>query len=156
PLSYKAILGFFGISEDHLPVFIATWRARKDLLTMGSSMTTAAALRYEETLRAFRDVLESVYCRYAEHDEDSIVSSLLHAPDGAYRLSGDERFYIMRSMFSTAHENLIYTIANTILALLENPRQMKLVKENPDLAGGAYEEVLRWNVPAHRQRRTAV
>jgi cytochrome P450 len=156
PLSYKAILGFFGVPEEHLPVFIATWRARKELLTMGSGATAKAALRYEETLRAFRDALESVYTRYTEYDQNSIVSSLLYSPSGAYQLSDDERFYIMRSMFSTAHENLIYTIANTVLALLEDPRQMKLVKANPELAGAAYEEVLRWNVPAHRQRRTAI
>jgi cytochrome P450 len=155
PLSYKAILRFFGVPEENLPVFIATWRARKELMAMGSSTTTEGALRYEETLRAFHGALESIYCRYIEHDDDSIVSSLLHSPDGAYQFSDDERFYIMRSIFSTAHENLIYTTANTILALLEHPEQMKLVKADPELAGGAYEEVLRWNVPAHMQRRIA-
>lgn len=155
PLSYKAIAGFFGISDRHLPVFIATWRARKELLTMGSSPTPEAALKYEATLRAFRDVLESIYSRYTKHSDDSIVSSLLHSPVGACQLSEDERFYILRSIFSTAHENLIYTIAHTILALLEDPEQLVLVKENPELADSAYEEVLRWNVPAHAQRRIA-
>jgi cytochrome P450 len=155
PLSYKAILSFVGVPDEHLPVFIATWRARKDMMAMSSSTMTEGALRYEETLRAFRGALETIYCRHMEHDDDSIVSSLLHSPDGAYQFSDDERFYIMRSIFSTAHENLIYTIANTILALLEHPEQLKLVKANPELAGGAYEEVLRWNVPAHTQRRIA-
>jgi pimeloyl-[acyl-carrier protein] synthase len=47
-------------------------------------------------------------------------------------------------------------IANGLLALLENPSQMQLLKDNPSLITTAVEEFLRYDSPVQRQARIAV
>lgn len=47
-------------------------------------------------------------------------------------------------------------LSGGLLALLENPEQMALVRTNPELIPGFVEETVRWANPLHYFRRTAI
>jgi cytochrome P450 len=53
------------------------------------------------------------------------------------------------------NETTRHTISHGMLALMENPDQLKLLKEEPERIPRATEEILRWATPVYQFRRTA-
>lgn len=53
------------------------------------------------------------------------------------------------------NETTRHTISHGMLALMENPDQLKLLQEEPDRIALATEEILRWATPVYQFRRTA-
>lgn len=53
------------------------------------------------------------------------------------------------------NETTRHAISNSMLGLIEQPDQMRLLKEKPELITPAVEELLRWAVPVYHFRRTA-
>jgi cytochrome P450 len=53
------------------------------------------------------------------------------------------------------NETTRHTISHGMLALMENPDQMKLLQEEPERIPRATEEILRWATPVYQFRRTA-
>jgi cytochrome P450 len=53
------------------------------------------------------------------------------------------------------NETTRHTISHGMLALMENPDQLKLLQEEPDRIPLATEEILRWATPVYQFRRTA-
>ena len=53
------------------------------------------------------------------------------------------------------NETTRHTISHSMLALIENPEQLAVLQERPELIPGAVEEFLRWASPVYHFRRTA-
>ena len=53
------------------------------------------------------------------------------------------------------NETTRHAISNSMLGLLEQPGQLRLLRENPDLLKTGVEELLRWASPVYHFRRTA-
>ena len=53
------------------------------------------------------------------------------------------------------NETTRHAISNAMLALIEQPDQLRLLQEQPELIPNAVEELLRWASPVYHFRRTA-
>ena len=53
------------------------------------------------------------------------------------------------------NETTRHTITSGMLALIQDPEQMQLLKDDPSLISNATEEILRWATPVLHFRRTA-
>ena len=53
------------------------------------------------------------------------------------------------------NETTRHTISHSMLALINNPDQRRILQERPELIPGAVEEMLRWASPVFHFRRTA-
>ncbi|AHH95496.1 cytochrome P450 [Kutzneria viridogrisea] len=53
------------------------------------------------------------------------------------------------------NETTRHAISHALLALIHNPEQFRLLREDPSLLPGAVEEFLRWSSPIYHFRRTA-
>jgi len=62
-------------------------------------------------------------------------------------------YYII--VATAGHDTTSSTIAGGLRALIENPDQMTKLKANPDLLGGAVDEMIRWVTPVQHFMRTA-
>jgi cytochrome P450 len=56
---------------------------------------------------------------------------------------------------TAGNETTRHTITHGLLALLEHPEQLGLLREDPSLGTSAADEMLRWATPVHHFRRTA-
>lgn len=84
-----------------------------------------------------------------------LVSVLAHAEVDGERLSEIELDLFFLLLAVAGNETTRNLISHGLLALLEHPEQLSLLRAQPELMGSAIEEMLRWGTPVMNFRRTA-
>ena len=79
---------------------------------------------------------------------DDLVSALVAAHEAADRLSDDELMSMIFLLIIAGHETTVNLIGNGMLALLEHPDQLEMLRRDPSLIKSAVEELLRFTSPA--------
>ncbi|MEV0504717.1 cytochrome P450, partial [Streptomyces spectabilis] len=86
---------------------------------------------------------------------DDLISALVQAQeDDGDRLSEREMVTLVFTLVITGHETTTHLLANSVLALLENPDQLALVRADPSRWPQAVNELMRlgptqWGLPRH-------
>jgi cytochrome P450 len=86
---------------------------------------------------------------------DDLVSHLIAVEEEGDRLTEEEMRAIVMLLFIAGHETTMNLIGNGTVALLRHREQWRRLVEDPSLAPGAVEEVLRYDGPVHLTGRTA-
>jgi cytochrome P450 len=95
----------------------------------------------------------------AKHDEpgDDLVSGLIAARDGDERLDSRELLSTIFQLIVAGHDTTTTFIGNAVVALLGNPGQLEMVRNDTDRMPAAMEELLRYDAPVpHSTFRYAV
>jgi cytochrome P450 len=91
--------------------------------------------------------------RLAEPADDVIQALAVAQSEG---VMNEREFHNYFSLLMIAgNETTRHTITHGMLALMENPEQLKLLQEEPERISVATEEILRWATPVFHFRRTA-
>jgi cytochrome P450 len=80
---------------------------------------------------------------------DDLLSVLVHATDGADRLTDVELVMTAFLLLVAGHDTLVGLISNGVLALLRHPDQHDALLADPSLMPAAIEELLRFSGPAN-------
>jgi cytochrome P450 len=88
-----------------------------------------------------------------DHPADDLLTGLLAAEDEGDRLNEIELLDQVLLLYVAGHETTVNLIGNATLALLGRPDQLALLSSDPDLDGGAVEELLRYDSPVQFSRR---
>jgi len=89
-------------------------------------------------------------------DGDDLVSKLVNrVPIDGEPLTATEFDNYFLLLVVAGNETTRHTISHSMHALLQNPDQLALLQERPELIPGAVEEFLRWASPVYHFRRTA-
>jgi cytochrome P450 len=91
-------------------------------------------------------VAELIERRTAEPKND-LLTHLVEAEVDGERLTEDEILGFVKLLVVAGNETSANLINNTLLSLLENPRELARLREIPDLLPSAIEEVLRYRSP---------
>ncbi len=87
--------------------------------------------------------------------QDDIITKLITEVEGD--ALGPHEFETFCLVLTVAgNETTRNATSHGLLALLDNPDQMQLLRENPGLLDSAIEEILRWATPVIHFRRTAM
>jgi cytochrome P450 enzyme len=89
-------------------------------------------------------VRECIAARRAEPMENDLLSQLIAACDEGDKLSDAELVALVGAILAGGTDTTVHGTNNTLLALLRNPAELALVRENPALARSAFEEALRF------------
>ncbi|NJM06588.1 cytochrome P450 [Candidatus Gracilibacteria bacterium] len=84
---------------------------------------------------------------------DDLLSALVAAEDGGDRLSEDELIANCSLLLAAGHETTVNLIGNGTLALLRNPNQLTMLRQEPALIDNAVEELLRYESPVQMTSR---
>ncbi|MFD0656230.1 cytochrome P450 [Thermocatellispora tengchongensis] len=84
-----------------------------------------------------------------------LITALVRAEASGVRLTTTELLGTLLILVVAGHETTVNLIGNGVLALVRNPDQFALLKQNPDLAAPAVDEILRYDAPVHLTTRTA-
>ena len=78
---------------------------------------------------------------------DDLISALIAAEDEGDRLTHDEVLATLLLLLVAGNETTRNLIGNGTLALMRNPEQLQLLRDNPDLMDTAIAEFLRYDSP---------
>jgi cytochrome P450 len=87
--------------------------------------------------------------------KDDLMQAMINAEEQGDALSEEELLGNCILLLAAGHGTTTHLIGNGTLALLRNPDQLQLVKERPELVGGAVAEVLRYDSPVQMTSRRA-
>ena len=128
--------------SDDMALFIGSSRSQPEKYDIAERAT-------KEMAGFFRHLIEA---RRAEPRED-LLTQLVRLEDDGDRLSEDELVATCILLLFAGHETTTNHIANGMLSLIRFPDQMHALRERPDLAPAAVEELLRYDGPSGAQAR---
>ena len=137
-----------GISED----------GRENLLPYGSMVFNSFGPRNDLFDKAManagpvRDWIMSK-CSRAALAPDGLGMQIFDAVD-AGELTEDEAGMLVRSFLSAGIDTTVYGLGNALYCFASHPEQWTILRENPNLIRGAFEEVLRFEAPVQTFFRT--
>lgn len=150
PVPFLVICGTLGVPNGDRATFRA-WTTSM-LTPRGFGGAPMSQREAWEGMREFVfDLLESkrphVRLDLPDDDQPDVVSSLIAARDGEHKLSDQELVALVMLLVSAGQEPTSNLLANGTLALLQNPDQLALLAQRPDLVDSAVEEFLRYDGP---------
>jgi 4-methoxybenzoate monooxygenase (O-demethylating) len=92
-------------------------------------------------------------CSRAALAPDGLGIKIFHAVD-AGELSEDEAGMLVRSFLSAGIDTTVYGLGNALYCFATHPEQWTVLRENPNLIRGSFEEVLRFESPVQTFFRT--
>ena len=119
--------------------------------------TPVAGLFALPQIFAFMRYLRRLIAIKRAEPADDLATALVLAEDAGDPLNGEELLAMIAILLSAGHETTQNLIGNGMLALFNFPEQAALLRENPEIASSAAEELLRFAGPVetatHRDAR---
>jgi cytochrome P450 len=143
PLPVTVIAELLGIPAADRPAF-HRWSDR--IVAISSATGALAAL---PSLWFFMRYLRKLVRLKREQADDGLISALAQVEEQGDTLSEDELLAMVTILLIAGHETTVSLIAAGTLALLENPDQLELLRDDPSLMPSAIEELLRFTSPVN-------
>jgi cytochrome P450 len=131
---------------------------RENLMPYGTMVFNSFGPRndlFEKAMACAGPVREWIMskCSRAALAPDGLGMKIFHAVD-AGELTEDEAGMLVRSFLSAGIDTTVYGLGNALYCFAANPEQWAILRENPNLIRGAFEEVLRFEAPTQTFFRT--
>jgi len=140
PLPIAVISDLLGIPEADRQSFRA-WTQALVTITEGQQTTSAAALE------SFLQYITTLLASKRDQPGHDLTSGLIQAQEHDNVLSEIELLSTMYLLIIGGYETVANLIGTGMLALLEHPDQMELLRGDPSLLPSALEELLRYTTP---------
>jgi cytochrome P450 len=162
-LPIRFLCSIFTVSQDDAPQLI---RWGDEMIGNQDPDTAVVVVDKEDTeayrLLPFRSPTALQVFEYADRQRDErleeptgdVIDALTVAQSEGILNEREFHNYFALLMIA-GNETTRHTISHGMLALMEHPEQMRMLKDDPSLIPNATEEILRWATPVFHFRRTA-
>ncbi|CAL9609422.1 cytochrome P450 [Streptomyces atacamensis] len=154
PLPALVFARWLGVPQAHAPSFWY-WNARVGDLVLGAAQEEREYRTSLQSLVSLEDYLAGLVAERRAEPKDDLISSVLAGGRIGDGVSEEEFVGMLTQMAFAGGETTSNLIANTLLALLRRPDQLRAVREEPELVAAAVEETLRLDGPSKMSIRTA-
>jgi cytochrome P450 len=141
PFPFRVIGELLGVPEDDQP---ALHEAFRTLFQPWSGPPPAEAVAASDEVVAY---LEHLVDSRRDHPTDDLVGVLVTAEGDEGRLTRQELLSSLFQLIVAGHDTTTSLIGNGVVALLDHPDQLALLRSEPDLLPGAIEELIRFSPP---------
>ncbi|HDR7164643.1 TPA: cytochrome P450 [Bacillus cereus] len=114
---------------------------------MNASVDTSEGAAVTTTLEKFIQYIEALLNEKRLNPDADLISELVQTKEQEDKLSNNELLSTIWLLIIAGHETTVNLISNGVLALLQHPEQMNLLRENPSLISSAVDELLRYSGP---------
>jgi cytochrome P450 len=152
PLPALVIMAMLGVPReelakvkrmsDDIALFIGSARMSADKYDIAEKATLEMAAFFRELIQDRK-----------RNPQQDLLSQLVNLEDGGDRLGEDELVATCILLLFAGHETTTNHIANGLLSLLRFPSELKALREHPEIAQRAIEELLRYDGPSGAQVR---
>jgi cytochrome P450 len=149
PLAMRVISGMIGIPEPEW----ARFRAWSDVIMRlsfsrsGGEEAERAKADYRATTAEMAVWIGEMIAERLRDPQPDLLTRLVEAEVDGQRLSSTEILGFVQLLIAGGQETTANLINNMMLALMENPGELELLRSNPALLPGAIEEALRYRSP---------
>ncbi len=157
PLLFKVIFALLGLpAEAHADARRLFNEASALIIKVNSTPypATEHLLRFAANLLETEDLLHPYIEQRRREPQEDVISLMVEAEERG-ELSEKEIFVLCSQLVFAAHETTANAICTGMLALLQNPDQLELVKTRPEILSLAVEELLRYSAPGQMRPRIA-
>ncbi|WP_051827676.1 cytochrome P450 [Streptomyces bicolor] len=158
PLPVRVICEMLGVPREDHPVF-EKWAHSiaytVDPQLVPGELTTEVERNVEEARAGFVGYFSRLIAERKREPRADVLSELIAAEEGGDQLDERELILTCVLLLVAGHETTANLILNGVLGLLRHPDQLRLLRERPELAEAAVEEVLRYDAPAQMVTRIA-
>lgn len=144
PLPATIIAEMIGAPNEDIALFREWAVAINRLFEKGGRISETSAKAAQNSLHIMKDYITRLVEERRKNPQDDIISRLATAEHEADKLTIGELVSTAVTFFVAGHETTTNLIGNGMLALLQHPDQMRLLRENPALINATIEEVLRY------------
>jgi cytochrome P450 len=169
PMPISVFVAIMGIEDDAAPTLA---RLANQLITVDDPELAPSPEAYERVrargfeprLLPFRSPAALDLFDYARdlgeqrrrEPRDDLITRLIQAEWDGDRLTDSEFVNFFQLLIFAGNETTRTSLQQGMLAFLEHPDQLELLRARPDLMSTAVEEILRWATPIYYFRRTAL
>lgn len=154
PLPAIVIAGMLGVPPEDRDQF-KEWSDDISALVFGGMEDPSRHARARTGMSQLVTYVTALAARARRDPRDDLATALVQAHDEDGALSEAEVVATCINILFGGHETTTNLIANGVLALLQHPEQGRRLREDPDLAPVAVEELLRYDGPAKAVVRVA-
>ncbi|MPZ82453.1 MAG: cytochrome P450 [Actinophytocola sp.] len=137
PLPVAVICELLGVPVEDRGRF----RVWSDDALSTSRLTAEQFAASREEMRAY---MSGLIARHRAEPADDLMTALIEARDERDRLSELELVDLCAGILVAGHETTASQIPNFVLTLLDHPRRLARLREDPSLLAGAVEELMRF------------
>jgi cytochrome P450 len=137
PLPITVILEMLGIPSADRQKFRGWTQA---IISMQDGALTNALQEFFQYIRTLLDEKRA-------HPDDRLVSKLVQVEEQGDQLSEQELVSMIFLLIVAGHETTGNLLGNGMLALLQHPDQLQMLRHDPSLVPVAVEEILRYTAP---------
>lgn len=112
--------------------------------------------RSREASRELWSYFQAIAAERRSQPREDLLSALLAAEQQGDKLSTDEVFATCELLLVAGNETTTNLIGNGLLALMQNPEQLTMLRQDPALIPNAVEELLRFDSPVQATSRIAL
>ncbi|NIL34556.1 cytochrome P450, partial [Bacillus thuringiensis] len=116
-------------------------------ILMNASVNPSQGTAVTATLEKFIQYIEVLLNEKRLNPDADLISELVQTKEQEDTLSNNELLSTIWLLIIAGHETTVNLISNSVLALLQHPEQMNLLKGNPSLIPSAVDELLRYSGP---------
>ncbi len=145
PLPVTVIAEMLGVPAEDMDKF-KDWS--NDLaLTIEPILTDEQSRRIQQATDEIFEYFEGIIEQRRHEPRDDMMTALINAEEEGDRLTHHELLSTLMLLLVAGNETTRNLIGNGTLALLNNPDQLKKLRDNPDLLDSAINELLRYDSP---------
>ncbi|WP_189134120.1 cytochrome P450 family protein [Wenjunlia tyrosinilytica] len=140
PLPIIVICDLLGVPQE----------ARRDFRAWTDAMLLPDPTRPERAKEAVGSMVRfyvELIRRKREQPGDDLLSAMIAARDEGDRLTEDELTSLAFLIHFAGYENVVHLIGNATVALLDDPKRARALREDPSLMPAAVEELARFDPP---------
>lgn len=145
PLPITVIAELLGVEPERRDFFRAA--SQKIAVALGPVTDPQVALGAFEGRGELLAYFEELIRRRKEEPGDDLLTALIQAEDRGDFLTHGELLAMLLLLLVGGHETTVNLIANGLLALLRNPEQLELLRNDEAVERTAVEELLRYDSP---------
>ncbi len=152
PLPVAVISEMLGVPEDERGPF-REW-SNDASLSIEPLLDERRMASSQDTLARLRDYFSDLANRRRDDPGDDLISALTQIEDEGDSLTHEELQLMLVLLLVAGNETTRNLVGNGMLALLRNPEQLDRLRRDPDLIGGAVEELTRYDSPVQMDGRS--
>jgi pimeloyl-[acyl-carrier protein] synthase len=145
PLPILVICVLLGVPPEDYEK-IRAW-THELLPSMSPAVSAAGMARINDVIVEYREYFRQLANQRRETPKDDLLSAMIAAREKGQKLSEEELLATCILLAFAGHATTAQLIGKGVLTFIQNPDQLEKLRNDPSLAGGAIEELCRYESP---------